>query len=130
MRYQSIANIGAEAALTLVETPIMSRRERLERWAELLDRDHLRKLKALSRVEFVPWQDRALIRRDDTPVSVAFADPVFRAAGLEGDTFGHAREFFQLSEEEAHHLLCDCHYFGGMDAETVARRVRVAAARY
>lgn len=127
MKHQPIENMGAEAALTLVEAPILSRRERLERWAELLERDPHRRLKALWRVEYVAEPDRALIRGDDTPISVAFADPVLRGAGLDGDTLGDARQFFELSADEAHHLLCDCHYLGQMDGETVARRVRTAA---
>lgn len=127
MRHQRIEDIGAGAALTLVGAPTLSRRERMERWAELLERDPQRRLKALSRVEYVPEQDRARLRGSDTPISVAFADPVLRAAGLEGDTLGHAQKFFELSSGEAHHLLCDCHYLGRMDGETVARRVRAAA---
>jgi hypothetical protein len=127
MRHQPIENISAEAGLTLVDAPFLSRRERLERWAELLDRDPHRRLKALRRVEFVAERDRALMRDDDTPIAVAYADPVLRDAGLQGDTFGDAQRFFELSSEQAHELLCDCHYFGRMDGETVARRVRAAA---
>ncbi|HEY2751506.1 hypothetical protein [Phenylobacterium sp.] len=127
MKHQPIEHVGAEAALTLVETPVMSRRKRLERWAELLERDPHRRLRALSRVEFIRERDRAQIRDDDTPISVAFADPVLKAAGLGGDTFGDARQFFEMSQEEAHYLLCDCHYLGTMDGATVARRVRATA---
>jgi hypothetical protein len=127
MRHQRIEDIGAEAALTLVKAPTLSRRERLLRWAQLLERDPHRRLKALTRVEFVAEQDRDVMRGDDTPIALAFADPVLRAAGLEGDTFGDARAFFKLSWADAHRLLCDCHYSGRMDGETVARRVRVAA---
>ena len=126
MRHQRIADIGAEAALTLLKAPTLSRRERLERWAELLEREPHRRLKALSRVEFVAERDRALMRDDDTPISVAFADPALRAAGLEGDTLGDAQRFFELSSPEAHELLCDCHYWGRMDGATVAGRVRAA----
>jgi len=127
MKYQPIESIGAEAGLTLLEAPILSRRERLERWATLLERDPERRLRALVRVEFVSEPDRAGMRNDDSPISVAFADPVLRAAGLGGDTFGDAQDFFELSWEDAHELLCDCHYCGDMDGETVARRVRAAA---
>ena len=127
MKYQPIEDIGQDAALTLLNTPVMTRRERLERWAELLERDPNRRLKALMRVEFAPEADRSGIREDDSPISVAFADPVLRAAGLAGDTFGDATDFFELSWGEAHELLCDCHYYGRMDGETVARRVRGAA---
>ena len=127
MKYQPIENIGADAALTLLEAPVLSRRERLERWAELLERDPHRRLKALARVEFVAERDRAGLRDDESPIAVAFADPVLRIAGLEGDTFGDARKFFELSWEDAHELLCDCHYCGRMDGETVARRLRAVA---
>lgn len=126
MKHQPIENLGAEA-VTLLEAPVLSRRERLERWAELLERDPRRRLKALMRVEFVGERDRAGLRDDDTPISVAFADPVLRAAGLEGDTFGDAQKFFELSWADAHELLCDCHYYGPMDGSTVAGRVRAAA---
>jgi len=127
MRHQRIEDIGTKAALTLVEASTLSRRQRLERWAELLERDPHRTLKALRLVEYLPEPDRALLRGDDTPIAVAFADPALRDAGLPGDTFGDAREFFELSWHEAHHLLCDCHYLGRMDGETVARRVRETA---
>ena len=33
----------------------------------------------------------------NSPISVAFADPELRAAGLKGDTIGDAVEFFGLS---------------------------------
>jgi hypothetical protein len=127
MKYQPIETIGTEAAVTRVETPVLSRRERLDRWAELLERDPHRRLRALARVEYVAEPDRAGMRDDDTPISVAFADPVFKAAGLGGDTFGDARQFFELSWGDAHELLCDCHYYGRMDGETVAGRVRALA---
>jgi hypothetical protein len=127
MRYQRIDDIAAKAEFKLVDAPTLSRSERLERWAELLDREPRRKLRALRSVEYFAEPDRALIRDDDTPISVAFADPVLRAAGLQGDTLGEARDFFELSWHEAHHLLCDCHYLGRMDGETVAHRVRAAA---
>jgi hypothetical protein len=126
MRHQRIEAIGAGAALVEVKSPRLSREQRLARWAELLEREPQRKLKALWRVEYVRAEQRALLRCDDSPISVAFADPVLRDDGLEGDTLGDAERFFELSSPDAHHLLCDCHYMGRMDGETVARRVRGA----
>jgi hypothetical protein len=127
MKHQPIEGVGFETEVTQVQGPVMTRRERLERWAELLERDPDRRLRALMRVEFVAERERAGIREDDSPIAVAFADPVLRAAGLQGDTFGDAREFFELPWEDAHELLCDCHYHGRMDGATVAHRVRAAA---
>ena len=109
----------------------LSRRERLERWAAVLERDPARPLKPLVRVEFMPKRERLLLRRDESPLAVAFADPVLRTEGLGGDTLGAAMEFFDLSDREAHYLLCDCHYHGGlmMTPETVAKRLHGIASR-
>jgi hypothetical protein len=123
MKHQPIHEIDA-----LVQGVPLSRRERLERWADLLSRDPHRRLNALSRVEFSAERERALRRGENTPISVAVADPVLSAAGLQGDTLGDAQAFFELSAAEAHYLLCDCHFVGQMDAEGVAHRIRGLAA--
>src|SRR5688500_8894437 len=87
---------------------VLSRRERLERWAEVLDREPERRLRALGEIEFVPKAERGQLRADDSPITVAFSDPVLRASGLSGDRLGDAMAFFDLSERQAHHLLCSC----------------------
>jgi hypothetical protein len=131
MKHQPIHEVDALADIAQVEGPKLSRRERLQRWAELLSRDPHRQLKALSRVEFYAERERALLRGENTPISVAVADPVLREAGLHGDTLGDAQAFFELSATETHYLLCDCHFVGRMDGEGVARRIRkVAASRF
>jgi hypothetical protein len=43
---------------------------------------------------------RAGLRHDDSPISVAFADPVLRAAGLDNNSYGEAKEFFDVSDWE------------------------------
>ncbi len=128
MKHQPIHEIDALADVAQVQGATLSRRERLERWADLLSCDPHRRLDALSRVEFYAERECALLRGENTPISVALADPVFRAAGLQGDTLGDARAFFELSAAEAHYLLCDCHFVGQMDGEGVAHRIRNVAA--
>lgn len=127
MKHQPIHEIDALANITKVEVPTLSRRDRLRRWADLLSRDPHRPLKALSRVEFYAEHERALLRGKNTPLSVAAADPVLKAAGLQGDTLGDAQKFFGLSAAQAHYLVCDCHFAGRMDGEGVARRIRAVA---
>jgi hypothetical protein len=109
----------------------MSRRERLERWAMLLEQDSSRGLKPLVRVEFLPKREREMLRRDDSPLTVAFSDPILRHEGLRSDCLGAAMDFFDLSDREAHYLLCDCHYHGGMTMtpDTVAKRIQGIASR-
>ena len=67
------------------------------------------------------------MRDDDTPISVAFADPILRAAGMENDSYGEAKRFFELSDGELHELVCFCHFGERVSAATVARRVRKMA---
>jgi hypothetical protein len=119
--------MDALADIAQVEAPVLSRRERLERWADLLMQEPRRRLKAFSWVEFYAERERALLRGENTPISVAHDDPMLRAAGLEDDTLGQAQAFFGLSPDEAHYLVCDCHFHGTMDAESVAGRIRAIA---
>jgi hypothetical protein len=83
----------------------------------------------LFEIEYALPTDRAGLRADDSPLSVAFADPRLRADGLAGDTVGDVIAFFGVSELELHNILCFCHYGETMSAETAAARVRTMAAR-
>ena len=131
MLYRSLDRIAAEADILatpdLPRTPELSRRERLERWAELLEREPGRPLRALHGIEYGTLYERLTCRADGSPLSVAYADPVLRAAGLEGDTIGDAAEFFGLSPEQLHSLLCFCHHGETLAAVSVARQVRALA---
>jgi hypothetical protein len=105
----------------------LSKRERLELWAEALEREGGRRLRTLYQIEYAPPAERALGRADDSPLSVAFNNPELRAAGLSGDTIGDATAFFGINESELHNILCFCHYGETMSAEVAAARVRAAA---
>jgi hypothetical protein len=103
--------------------------ERLVRWAEVLERQGGRRLKTLFEIEYLSRAERAALRADDSPLSVAFADARLRAAGLAGDTVGDAVAFFEVSEMEMHRILCFCHHGETMSADVAAARVRAAAVR-
>jgi hypothetical protein len=107
----------------------LSKRERLKRWVEALEREGRRRLNTLFEIECAPPAKRAALRADDSPLSVAFNDPRLRAEGLVGDTVGDAIAFFGISERELHDILCFCYHGERMAAEVAAVRVRVAAAR-
>ena len=104
----------------------MSRRERLERWANVLDRNP-GKLNALTRIEYLPSSERPFARADNSPLEVAFKDPVLREEGLAGDRLGDTMAFFELSDRQAHRLFCDCHYYGSMTGAGLAQRLRMIA---
>lgn len=131
MQYRSLDRIAAEAdVLAAPDVPVrtrLSRRERLGRWAENLEREPRRLLRAIHDIEHKSPQELLAYRVDDSPLSVAYADPVLRAAGLKSDTVGDAAEFFDLSHEQLHYLLCFCHHGEMLTASTTAAQVRVFA---
>jgi hypothetical protein len=106
------------------QTPALSKRERLDRWIELLERDPDRVLRTLDEIEWKPKAERLAMRADNTALTIAYADPVLRAEGLASDRFGDAVKFFDISEHDAHIVLCSCHGGESMRAEEAARRVR------
>ncbi|WP_426129516.1 hypothetical protein [Pararhizobium sp. PWRC1-1] len=103
---------------------IMPRGERLRRWVELLERDPQRVLSTLRQTEHQPNAARALLRSDNSAISVAFGDPVLRAAGMENDTYGEARRFFGLSDRHLHSIICYCHFGATVSAGATANYLR------
>ena len=125
MHHQDLDLIrGVKSLDPLFNRQTLSHHDRLNRWADLLEAQGARSLPALEDVEYVSPLVRRQLRRDESPLSVAFADSVFRADGLASDRLGDAMDYFGLSERQAHWLLCDCHYGGRMTAGEVAGRIR------
>lgn len=131
MKFQILSDIRSIADILpdwLWMRPL-SKRERLERWAEALERAAGHRLATLFEIEYAPPDRRAAVRADNSPLSVAFEDMRLRAEGLSGDTVGDAVLFFGINEMELHNVLCYCHFGETMAAETAAMRVRHLAAR-
>ena len=126
MEYKSVRQLENVAEVT-PEGLALSRTQRLERWAELLERDPDRKLNTFFETEYESDERRAGLRRDGSPISVAFADAVLRAAGLQDDSYGQARKFFDVSDWELHRVVCYCHYGVAVSARDAARAVRMIA---
>lgn len=110
-------------------TNTMTRSERLERWADVLEQAAPTVLQPFRDVEFLAPGVRAELRQANSPLEIAYRDPVLRREGLDGDRFGAGARFFGLSSYQAHRLLCGCHYLGKMQADEVARRIRAIAWR-
>lgn len=126
MEHRPLSELSGVADLkpSTQQAPVLSKRERLDRWAELLEREPDRMLKTLDEIEWKPKAERIVMRADNSALSVAYADPVLRTAGLVSDRFGDAVNFFQISEHDAHIVLCSCHGGEAMRSEEAARRVR------
>jgi hypothetical protein len=106
----------------------MSRRERIERWASTLE-NYNGPLNALWRIEYLPDQEMRAYRTPNSPMTIAFRDPVLREEGLNSDELGAAMDFFEMSDDDAHRLLCDCHYLGAMTGKRLASHLRRYAKR-
>jgi len=126
MKHETLIEIKEKADIISLPAMPMSRRERLERWAAVMDQ-HQENVAALIRIEDYSRQNRMSLRGEGTPLAIAFADPVLRREGLKGDTLGEAMTFFGLSHGQAHRLLCDCHYLGSMTGPRLAARLRSIA---
>jgi hypothetical protein len=68
------------------------------------------------------------MRADGSPLTVAYTDPVLRAAGLKSDTLGEAMRFFEMSEHQAHRVVCFCMHGRTVEGRAAARAVRAIAA--
>lgn len=101
----------------------MSRHDRLMAWATALDR-HGGSLNALREIEYLSPEDRRQYRDANTALTVAFGDAGLREEGLASDRLGDAMDFFEMTDEDAHRLLCDCHYMGSMTGSMLAHRIR------
>lgn len=112
-----------------IKPALKSRKERLERWAVVLESHGLRKLNALPEIEYMPRRDRPGAQYHNSVLTVAFNDPDLRAAGLTGETFGEARRFFGLSEHRMHELVCNCAISASISGARMADRVRKEADR-
>jgi len=128
MKHTPVAEISRIADVHPIPLkPPMTRVERLERWADALEREPDRVLTSIEEIEWKPEAERRDMRADSSALTVAFADPVLRAEGLAGDRLGDGMSFFRLSDADAHFALCSCVYGQSMQAGVAGRRVRMLA---
>ena len=128
MKHETLDELRLRAELLPANDQIqkMSRRERLRRWADVLDQ-HPGHLRPFVRIEYLSPRERRELRGEETPLAIAFSDPILRADGLQSDSLGDGLAYFDIPEQTGHRLLCDCHYSGTMTGENVAARVRAIA---
>jgi hypothetical protein len=123
MKHQTIDQLQAVARVE-ESCPLLSRAERLERWARALDGKGSNQLSTLYETEYQSPAHREEMRRDGSPIAVAFADPVLRSSGLANDTYGEAKRFFELDDGQLHNILCYCHFGDSLSAAVAAKSVR------
>ena len=119
-----MSQLGEVAEVREVSSPILTPKDRLARWASLLEQQPQRRLNTLEEIEFVPRAERPLMRVDNSPLTVAFEDSILRFHGLKSDNLGDAMSFFEITEGDAHYILCSCMNGSTMTGAQAARRVR------
>ena len=124
MKHQTVDKLKAVAEVEERYPTILSRTERLARWAARLESNPHRRLFTLRETEHQSTQVRDEMRGDDTPISIAFRDPVLRASGMASDTYGEALRFFELNDWQLHDVVCYCHFGETISAASAARQVR------
>jgi len=127
MEHKSAHELRGIADVSAQPPAPLGRRERLERWAALLDRAPDARINLVRELEFAPRAAQPAMRADRSALSIALDDPVLRAEGLAGDTIGDGQAFFSLSDRDTHRLLCSCMHGLSMRAGDAARIVRSIA---
>jgi hypothetical protein len=127
MKHVTLEELQNVAVVSEAPRPL-TRAERIARWAELLEARGSDRLATLVGTEFEPPAIRARMEAPNSPISVAFADPLLRQDGLTGANYGAARDYFGLSDWQLHEVVCHCHFGASMPASSAARRVRSLAA--
>ena len=125
MEHKPVIELQAIADVRPIEAPrAMSREERLERWIEALEANPTRKLRSLYEIEYLSPQERQECRSSNSPLTVAYEDPLLRAQGLKSDRVGDCLHFFELTDRQMHHAFCSCHVGRNFDAKQAAQRLR------
>jgi len=91
MKHTPVSEIGRVADVHAIPPrPPLTRVQRLERWAEALERDPDRVLTSLEEIEWKSEDERRAMRADGSALTVAYEDPVLRTEGLGSDRLGDA----------------------------------------
>jgi len=80
MKHTPVSEVSRVADVHAIPLkPPLTRVERLERWAEALEREPDRVLTSLEEIEWRSEDERGAMRTECSPVTVAYEDPVLRA---------------------------------------------------
>jgi hypothetical protein len=127
MEHRSAHELRGIAEVSAHPPAPLGRRERLQRWAHLLELASDARINLIHELEFAPRAAQQSMRADGSALSIAFNDPVLRAEGLSGDTIADGQAFFSITDRDTHRLLCSCMHGLSMRARDAAWIVRSIA---
>ncbi len=125
MEHRPLSHLKIVAEVSPAETaPVLSAQQRLERWIEVLEATPDRRLRSLFEIEYLPLTDRRNSRADNSPLTVAYEDPLLRAQGLTSDRVGDCMDFFEITDREMHRAYCSCHVGANLTGKRAAAQLR------
>jgi hypothetical protein len=124
MEHKPLSELETIANVERAETVFLTREQRMERWIEALEAQPNRPLRPLYEIEYSPLDERRECRANNSPLTVAYEDPVLRAQGLQSDRLGDCMDFFGLTEHQMHYAFCSCHVAFNFKGKQAAERLR------
>jgi hypothetical protein len=118
---ESMQHLRQEQIMAMAQPIPMSRNDKLERWATLIERSS-EPVRNFHHLEYLSEKDLDQLTVRHSAFAHAARDPVLKEAGLIGDKLGDSMRFFELSKEDVHDLSCDC--FGHVSNHRAANRIR------
>ena len=114
-------HLSQDQLLAMAQPIPMSRDDKLERWASLIERSSSR-IFIFHRLEYRSKDELDRLADPRSAFAMAAGDPVLKEAGLKTGTAGDAMRFFELSKDDVHAFSCDCG--GNISNASMAARIR------
>ena len=114
-------HLSQDQLLAMAQPIPMSRDDKLERWASLIEASSNR-IFLFHGLEYQSQYELDRLAHPGSAFALAAGDPVLKEAGLNTDTVGAAMRFFELSKDDIHAFSCYCG--GNISNATMAARIR------
>ena len=125
MEHKPLVELQAIADVQSSETQTpLTHGQRLERWIALLQADPGRKLRSLHEIEHLSAACRRECRAENSPLTVAYEDPILRLAGLKQRPCRRLHRVFEMTDKQMHHAFCSCHVGASLTGQEAAERLR------
>jgi len=115
------------AELAALAVPVMTRRDKLMRFARLVRASQRSPLYIFSNLEHMHPSELIRMSHPYSAFALAASDSAFKEAGLASDSVSDAQQFFELTRDELHEFSCDCG--GHVSNEMMADRIERIAVR-
>jgi hypothetical protein len=114
-------HLSQDQILAMARPIPMSRDDKLERWASLIERSS-EPVFIFHDLEYKSQDQLDRLADPQSAFALAAGDQVLKEAGLTGDKVGEGMRFFELSMHDVHAFSCNCG--GHISNSSMAKRIR------